>query len=217
MPENFVEFFPKHHIYTYDGIRIPSVTEIIRFANAETDYSAVPEWILKRAGEIGDLTHAIIHRYYAEHGNLITDDKSVRAYLEAFYHFLTNNNFKCKFTELQLFCSCHFIAGTVDLVGFLNGEPYILDIKTTNKINKEYVELQTAAYHHLFETFFENFFSETIFDEKNEAPLFKRGIIHLKKSGVSSVDECTDTDSWPTFESFVQRYWEEKGEMPNVR
>lgn len=210
MPE--ILFDKLSHKYSIDGQKIPSVTQIISFGGASTDYSKIPKWILKRAAEIGDLTHNAVRCYFEENANLITNDLSVAKYLDAFTYFMSKNDFVCRYTEMLMYCECHRFAGTVDLVGLLNGAWSIVDLKTTNKINQEYVELQTAGYRHLCETFFRKTFFDAELEGLRESPpetFFDRNIIHLKKSGVGSVVDCVDDGAWPQFEKLVETYWKE--------
>jgi hypothetical protein len=48
-------------------------------------------------------------------------------------------------SEIHLYSDIHQIAGTCDLVLEINGEIWLLDIKTSNHLNNSY-DLQTAAY-----------------------------------------------------------------------
>lgn len=214
--QKFLKFNKESHKYSIGAQILPSVTQIIRHAGEETDYSGIPEWILRRAADIGEGTHDTISRYFDYDHSLYHTDKSVTAYLEAFARFLRENEITCFYSELLLYCACHAIAGTVDFVGTLNGSYTICDLKTTNKLNTPYVELQTAAYLHLAETFFrETFFDERI-SETISTETFSRNIIHLKRSGTYDIHECTDEDAWPTYERMVMEYWEELGGIPEL-
>lgn len=202
-----LNFDEASHVYTVGGHRLPSVTQIIRFGGEETDYSHIPDWILKRAAEIGISVHEIVSYFYTSHGNLISDDKSVRNYLAGFRKFTQKESFVCERSELMLWCPCHLIAGTVDLIGYLNGELGVYDLKTTKKINEAHVELQTAAYQHLAETFFAG---------TELASLPNRGIIHLKKTKTYALHPCEDDSAWTRFEGMIDEYWEANGGKPEL-
>lgn len=174
-------------------LRLPSVTEIIRVDDIDI-FDDVPEdltedkweWIINRATEIGDKTHEAIEYFHkSEDDLLVTDDSSVEPYLEGYAKFINENDFECEHSEQVLWCNCHLFAGTVDLVGVLNGASCIIDIKTTNELDKEKVELQTRAYQHLF---------NRVYGEEPD----KRFALHLTKQATYDIVDCTD-DVWNEF------------------
>lgn len=187
-----LKFDEENHEYS---VVLPSVTQIIRvdegsiFDDVPEDLTASKwEWIINRATEIGDKTHEAIEYFHKSDDDLlVTEDSSVEPYLEAYAKFYGEHDFACEHSERKMWCRCHLFAGTVDLVGILDGEPAIIDIKTTNELDKEKVELQTRAYQHLYRA--------NTYDSER----YKRYALQLTKRSTYNLVECTD-DVWPEFE-----------------
>lgn len=187
-------FVEDTHTYSIGDRVLPSVTQIIKAGGAGTDYSGIPEHVLKRAGEIGNRVHKQVELYHTEDSILSTDDDSANAYLEGYAEFLRSGVFTHKQSEQRLYCECHWFAGTVDLWGEVNGSPAILDVKTTNNINQDKVELQTAAYAHLYEVTF-------------DVEVGSRFVVHLRKDGSHRLVPCDDVLAWHKFAKLVQEYY----------
>lgn len=195
--EGPLTFDADSHTYSVQGVRLPSVTEVIRFGGEGTDYSSVPSHILERAREIGKKAHKTVELYHEQDDHLFTNDSSVNAYLDGYQEFIDTGVYEHLMSEQKMYCSCHGFAGTVDKVGWVNGALSVIDIKTTNKLNLEHVELQTAAYQHL---------ASRTFDMELE----KRFVLHLKKSRDFNLVACDDETSWPRFRKLLREYHEEK-------
>ena len=166
----YLEFDEESHTYWYQGEVIPSVTTIIKAADAGADYSGIPDYILKRAAEIGTDVHKRIELHYLEGSDPVSDDEKANEYLVGFEQFLADDVFECWETERKLACPKYWFSGTVDLVGWVNGELAVIDVKTTSKLHHETVEYQLSAYQYLAELFYEE-------------PIPKRYALHLKKKG----------------------------------
>ena len=57
-----LEYFDDTHTYIYDGVILPSVTQIIRVKFGHK-YDGVPSYILQRASQNGTAVHSAIERY----------------------------------------------------------------------------------------------------------------------------------------------------------
>jgi len=176
-------FDSESHTYRLGDVVLPSVSQIISHGGSATDYSHINKAILNRAAEIGNRTHEMISAYHTKGSVLESNDEPVQLYLDGYKKFIANNDIDVRESELRMYCECHMYAGTVDIVGILNGHDVIIDIKTTNSKNKPAWELQTAAYQHLF------------FGPDQSA---KRVVVHLKK-GDYAVEKCDDHLAWPRF------------------
>jgi hypothetical protein len=163
-------FFPDSHTYFVGAKEVPSVTTILKRSDDHPDYSAVPDFVLKRAGDIGTLVHETVERWCKSEGLLTTDDESANVYLDGFVEFVRENDFVPLYSEVRLYDPDLWYAGTVDLVCLVNGVLSVVDIKTTNRLNMEYVELQLAAYQNLIEIWGDDRISD-------------RAVIWLKKTG----------------------------------
>lgn len=197
-----LEFVAKTHIYTVYGDEIPSVTTILKKSDVYSDYSHVPEHILMRAAEIGTTVHKSVENHIIYGTNLYTDDNSANAYLDGFVMFLRENDFEPIHTEIQLYDPDLWYAGTVDLWCRINGVLYVIDIKTTNKLNKEAIEMQLAAYKNLIEISLVDRISDRDFDRKYGRIL--RGVIWLKKTGTYKLHVAKDPTAFIRFKGLLE-------------
>jgi len=134
------------HEYHLDGVRIPSVTEIIGML---TDFSFVPKDVLERASTFGRAVHKAIELY--ENDDL---DESMLSlplvpYLDQYKRFVSETGFTATHTEERVYSERYRYAGTLDLAGMLNHQDAIIDTKTVSVLHPA-VGLQTAAYDHAF-------------------------------------------------------------------
>lgn len=189
-----LEFDEESHTYFIRGDAWPSVTQIIRDASdEESAYDSIPDHILKRAAEVGNKVHDAVEKYHAEGSALLTDDDRANSYLQGYSQFLMSDMFEWRSSEHRMFCDCHRYAGTVDLVGLVNAKPSILDVKTTSKLDEDYVGLQTVGYKHLW-------------NANREFQVTDRWAVWLKQGDYELV-HLDDPLDWPTFEQAVEGYY----------
>ena len=146
-----ISFDKQTHTYTNDGRLLLSVTEVIKRYVFPDLYSNVPDEVLAKAAERGTATHAVIERY-------ITDSLTDEDYLE---HKADIDAFLNEITKMHLFMAHsertvsdgELLAGTIDIIGMYNdglGERLMIaDIKTTSKLNIEYLQWQLSLYSYL--------------------------------------------------------------------
>lgn len=146
-----ISFDKETHTYTNDGRLLLSVTEVIKRYVFPDLYSNVPEEVLNKAAERGTATHAVIERY-------ITDSLTDEDYLD---HKADIDAFLNEITKMHLFMAQsertvsdgELLAGTIDIIGMyndgLNERLMIADIKTTSKLNIEYLQWQLSLYSYL--------------------------------------------------------------------
>jgi hypothetical protein len=138
-----LEYIDETHTYIYDGVILPSITQILKskFGNK---YSGVDEKVLQKAAQKGTAVHQAIEDY--EKRNIENDEcQELRN-----YKFLKKQfGFKCLDNEVPIvlfFNDEPVAAGRVDLILEDNGEVGIADIKRTSVFDKEYVAFQTNLY-----------------------------------------------------------------------
>lgn len=193
-----LQFDPETHTYYVDGEPYPSVTQIIRATSEGADkYDDIPDAVLKRAAAKGNLTHEAIQRYHQDGAPLISDDEGANAYIIGYAQFLQSGMFEWEDSEFRLYCDCHRYAGTVDLVGKVNGKPSVLDIKTTSNLDHEYVGLQTAAYRHLW-----------AIRQGDDPSKYHRWAVWLKTRDYELVPLQNDLD-WAKFRHATNQFYEE--------
>jgi hypothetical protein len=185
-----LSFDAASHTYTVDDKIVPSVSQVLRAGGGAADYSAVPEDILKRAADIGIAVHKCVELYYAMNLAPETDDPSVEAYLPGFYDFVDDDLFEWQWSELLMYHPLYWYAGTVDLVGLVEGELSIIDVKTTNKIHKKSVELQTAGYSELYRMV------------SGQEP-YRRYILWLRRHKTYDLIECDDPFAFSKFHNML--------------
>ena len=137
-----LEYIDETHTYIYDGLVLPSVTQIIKtkFANK---YSGIDAKILKRASELGAITHEAIELYEKEGKE--SDIKELRN-----YKFLKKAyKFECLDNEVPIVLfkdDVPVAAGRLDLVLKEGEEVGLADIKRTATLDKEYLAYQLNLY-----------------------------------------------------------------------
>lgn len=142
-------FDETRHLYFLDGKHVPSVSRILRPITSAA-YGTIDKDVLLRAAEFGTAVHACTE--FLDEGEL--DDSSLQPewipYVDAYKKWHqdmhpTILNIECRF-------ACSKYAGTIDRIVRIDGEDWIVDIKTTSEIHP-HVGLQLAAYEALVRNF----------------------------------------------------------------
>lgn len=138
-----LEYIDESHTYVYDGVILPSITQIlkIKFGNKYTGISAD---VLQKAADKGTEIHKAIEDY--EKRSL--DNETLKELRN--YKFLKKQfNFNCLDNEVPIvlfLADKPVCAGRIDLILEENGKVGIGDIKRTSVFDKEYVAYQTNLY-----------------------------------------------------------------------
>ncbi len=137
MPE--LTFKEETHEYFLDGVKIPSVSEIISPVN---DFSGISPAVLENARQYGKAVHSVIELYLND--KLGEYDPILQQPLdEAIKYFDSINIADCGFIaeekKYKIINKCAF-AGTIDLISDV-----LIDYKT-RKYNPIHDDLQLAAY-----------------------------------------------------------------------
>ena len=137
-----LEYIDKTHTYLYDGVILPSITQIlkVRFGGK---YDGIPKATLERAAEQGSAVHKAIEDY-ERHGTETTVPELRN------YKFLKKAyKFECIDNEVPvvLFKDDEAVAcGRLDLVLLQGNEIGLGDIKRTSALDKEYLAYQLNLY-----------------------------------------------------------------------
>lgn len=138
-----LEYIDETHTYIYDGVILPSITQMLKFKFGNK-YNSVDEKVLKRAAEKGTAVHQAIEDYEKRN---IDDEACVEL---RNYKFLKKQfDFKCLDNEVPIvlfYKDKPIAAGRVDLIIEDKGKVGIADIKRTSVFDKEYVAYQTNLY-----------------------------------------------------------------------
>ena len=146
-----ISFDKQTHTYTNDGRLLLSVTEVIKRYLFPDLYSNVPEEVLNKAAERGTATHAIIEKYIK--GTLNNEEyEENKADVDAFVNEITKMHLFMAESERTV-SDGELLAGTIDIIGMYNDglseRLMIADIKTTSKLNIEYLQWQLSLYSYL--------------------------------------------------------------------
>lgn len=133
-----VEYLDDIHTYLINGIIVPSVSELCRFATGKT-YEGVPKNILNAKAEYGTKMHSMIERY--ENGEEVTSDNS---YLKASFNEyleIRSEHLKEPVCE-KIVAYKDLYAGRIDILDGTN----LVDIKTTYKLEVDWLQWQLGYY-----------------------------------------------------------------------
>ena len=144
-----LKFFDESHTYEYNGLVVPSVSEILRFMSREV-YGDINKYILDRAAERGTAVHAAT-QVLDEHG-LVDCPEEICGYLEAYVAFRREHSAEWKYIEKPLAHPDLLYAGTIDRAGVVDGLSTIVDIKTNSAVKKPLVKAQLNGYKLLMDT-----------------------------------------------------------------
>lgn len=130
------------HTYTVDGVKVPSITQVVK-AILNTSFDGIDPEVLEKARVHGNEVHRAIELYCKI--GFDVDVKEVRnfKFLQKQYGFTVVENE----APVILFHEDKPIsAGRLDLVLEMDGELGGADIKSTSSLNKEYVAWQLNLY-----------------------------------------------------------------------
>lgn len=137
-----LEYFDETHTYLYDGIMLPSVTQILG-VKYKNDYASVPPAVLNNAAQRGTAVHKAIENY----NNSGYDDGSEA--VRNFKFLQKQYGFEVLDSELPIVLfkdDMPIACGRLDMTMLMDGETGIADIKTVSALNKEKIAYQLNLY-----------------------------------------------------------------------
>lgn len=154
----YLEFYDDGHLYFVDGIQVPSVSDILKFAFPD-EYKGIDPAILEKAANAGTAVHEAIESWCKHQGKF---DDVIRQSLEDKYpevrSFKTLKRlykFDVLANELPVIVEDKggdvVAAGRLDLVLEIDGKTGGGDIKRTSSVNKEKFAYQLNIYRLAFE------------------------------------------------------------------
>nr|UWI11278.1 MAG: protein of unknown function (DUF3799) [Bacteriophage sp.] len=189
-----LEYFDETHTYLYDGLMLPSVSQILgsKFRN---EYASVPPAVLNNAAQRGTAVHKAIENY----NNSDYDDGSEA--VKNFKFLQKQYGFEVLDSELPvvLFKDDMPIAcGRLDMTMLMDGQTGIADIKTVSTLNKEKIAYQLNLYRiGLLQSY------------GVDAQFLK--IIHLRDGIRKFIDSPVNEDmTWELIEKFLEEKENEK-------
>ena len=136
-----IQFDKGTHTYTIDGVRTPSVTQILSWLYPRK-YADVPPEVLKEKAEYGNRVHEWIENYCLT-GKKKRQSKLMRLSTEQAISLL--EGFDVEACEKAVSFGNKF-CGTYDMYGECDGEKVLIDIKTTSEFDEEYLQWQLGMY-----------------------------------------------------------------------
>lgn len=137
-----LEYFDETHTYLYDGLMLPSVTQIlgVKYRN---DYANVPPAVLSNAAQRGTEVHKAIENF-----NVSGYDDGREA-VRNFKFLQKQYGFEVLDSELPIVIfkdDFPIACGRLDMTILMDGETGIADIKTVSALNKEKIAYQLNLY-----------------------------------------------------------------------
>jgi hypothetical protein len=146
------------------GVFYPSVTTVLGYFPKDKffeiwmkDVGHNADLIMRRAGDEGTQVHKAIEAYlegkevrWIESDGHVNYKTGVWKMILAFIDFWTTYKPTLIMSEEFMYSDTHKYSGTLDLLVEINGERWVLDIKTSNALHESY-HLQMAAYTKAFE------------------------------------------------------------------
>lgn len=193
-----LQFDEASHAYTLDGVRVPSVTQVLRPLYSFIGIS--PE-VLQAKAALGTAVHLACE--LLDNDDLDEESEDGRAALEPLAGYLAGyKKFKADKkpvvieNETRLFHPVHRFAGTCDRRFEFEGHTWDVDLKSTVAMSP-IVGLQTAAYTEMFKA-------------NGKTARARRGALQLFPDGKYRLHEFSDPGDFSVFLSLltVQRFKE---------
>ena len=177
-----IEFIEETHTYLYEGIIIPSVSEILHFIFPDK-YKNVDKEILYKKAIYGSKIHEAIE--CLEQNKTLPKLDNIKEFSINQYKRLKDKfNIKVQVQE-QTINYKDVYAGRFDMIATINDNLSLCDIKTTAQLDKEYLSWQLSFY----ELAFMNMYG-TKFEKLYAIWLPKKGygeLIEIKRKSLSEL------------------------------
>ena len=137
-----LEYFDETHTYLYDGLMLPSVSQILGM-KYKNEYASVPPAVLNNAAQRGTAVHKAIENY----NNSGYDDGSEA--VRNFKFLQKQYGFEVLDSELPIVIfrdDMPIACGRLDMTMLMDGETGIADIKTVSALNKDKIAYQLNLY-----------------------------------------------------------------------
>jgi hypothetical protein len=137
-----LEYFDDTHTYLYDGLMLPSVTQILG-VKYKNDYASVPPAVLDNASKRGTAVHKAIENF-----NVSGYDDGSEA-VRNFKFLQKQYGFEVLDSELPIVIfkdDMPIACGRLDMTMLMDGKTGVADIKTVSSLNKEKIAYQLNLY-----------------------------------------------------------------------
>lgn len=185
-------FIPETHTYTLDGVPVPSVTQLLKPIG--TDFSMIRPDVLENKRQLGTVVHEACE--YDDDGDLHEESLPavVVPYVTAWRRFRSDTGATILANELQLVHEALRFAGTIDRMAEIDGERWLLDIKTSAEPVPSY-GVQLAGYQLLM--------------HMDDQPV-RRATVHLRADGTYRMHEFKNPNDLAAFRALLAIHnWKE--------
>ena len=139
-----IEYIDEIHTYLYDGVIVPSVSQILHEKVFPRKYEGVPASVLNAKAEYGTEVHSIIEKL--ENGiEYEPSSLLVKASVGQYLNLKEKYNINVVEQE-KIVCYKGLYAGRFDMVAKIGNDLCLCDIKTTAQLDKEYLSWQLSMY-----------------------------------------------------------------------
>lgn len=194
-------FDEEPHTYSFRGKPYDSVTQVIRLAGLGDDFSMVNAERMEYAQRRGRMVHLACQYYDDGELDMATVHESIKGYVSAYVLFRKERPLKVVANEKRLLSLRLGVAGTPDLVCFMDGRRSVIDRKTSQHMSKA-MGIQTGGY----KTLWNDIFPTT--------PVHDRYGLRLEIGGQYRLIRHEDPDDEPAFLDSVNDARSEKKMMP---
>jgi len=163
-----LQFNDENHEYSLDGLKLPSVTQIIK--EILPTYTNVSMDILEYKADIGRKVHLATELYDMDELDMDNLDLYLQEYLDGWIKFKEDYQFVVKEIEVMLYHPIYLFTGRIDRIGTLGNDKVLLDIKSGMQQKTDII--QTAGYQILYDEW-----------KKPVEQIKKRMCIYLKGGG----------------------------------
>lgn len=183
-----LDFVESTHAYTLYGQKIPSVTQLMAPLNAAV-YGGINTEVLNKAADRGTEVHQAAENY----ANFGIEDISPehRGYFDGFRKWFDEVQPVVVSTEFQTYHKYLIYGGTVDLLAYIDDMLYVIDYKTTYRVEKMLTRVQLEAYKQALLS--------------HGIPVTRKAVLHLLPDCKAKLQvyEPDDTEAWDAFGSLV--------------
>lgn len=193
-----IEFIEETHTYLYDGMIIPSVSEILHFIFPKK-YEGVDFATLNKKAEYGSKVHESIEHYeevlkqtnkdeaYISTCGILSLDENQEFSLKQYIRLKEKHNIDVIVQE-QMINYNDTYAGRFDMIADIDKSKCLCDIKTTAQLDKEYLSWQLS----LYEFAYMSMYHTKLFDKLYAIWLPKRGygeLVEIERKSQTQIIE----------------------------
>lgn len=189
---NFEEltFEESKHIYTFNGIVLPSATTLMK-PLSETVYGSIDKEVLDKAARKGTAVHSAIETY--NNFGIIDIDTANKPYFDGYLKFAEEHSVSAYGSEIRLYHKELLYAGTADMIADVDGKLTLIDFKTSHSVSDMLCGVQLEAYDRALKSHGLDF------------KIQQKVIVHLKKDGSYELHffKINDAECWKVFTALI--------------